>query len=79
MRFHDRSEEIKGNHVKDEVHIICVDEAAGDKPVILAMLSYSRWPEYQFVDDSVLSEACDRNKTCNENDGKSNGNIEHGG
>jgi hypothetical protein len=34
-----------------------MNQAAGNKSVILVIFIYGRWPEYQFVNDLAVSES----------------------
>jgi hypothetical protein len=78
MCFHDGPKKIQGHHIKNQMHIVCVNESAGDKPVILMFFIDAGRPENQFIDDSGLTESGYRNETRNKNNGQGNGNTEHG-
>jgi hypothetical protein len=52
------------------MHVIGMDQAAGDEPVVLKFLGDCGWPEDKFVDQFFISESYERNKAGNNDDVK---------
>jgi hypothetical protein len=57
VHFHDPPEKIQGQHIKEQMHIIGMDEPAGNKPVILMFLRNGRRPENEIINNSSISES----------------------
>ncbi len=57
MCFHIGAKKIKGHHIKNKVHVICMNQSAGNESVILVFFVDSRGPEYQFVNHFAISES----------------------
>jgi hypothetical protein len=65
MRFHNGPEKIEGNHIKNKMHIVGVNQAAGYEPVILMFFADGRRPENQIIQHPSIPESGQSNNTGN--------------
>jgi hypothetical protein len=73
--FHDCPKEVKGQHIKNKMHVVRMDQSAGYKPVILLFFTDCRGPENKVVHYLPIFKTGQCGNTGNDDDDKCD--IEH--
>ena len=66
--LHFPSKKKQGKHIKRQMHIIGMNQPAGNKAVILPAIRDRRRPENKVINNPGIAEAADRNQAGNDND-----------